>query len=199
MANAPAGKGGREAPLCPTNGVVILPEEGEDSLLRLAGEGQGLDAQLLAGLQGEQVGAFLVAVGQGQLAGARLQASVSGTAETRRGQRRNMYRSSRTPARSSPRLWARTALRARRRQSPRMWAEESMKENVGMARLPGKLCRSVRHGARRRKPPPVPPAPVVNAPVAGRVPDGEAPMGAARTVVSRAGAGITRQIQRNFR
>ncbi len=67
MANAAAGNGGRETPF-PDYGIVILPEEGEDSLLRLAGEGQGLDAQLLAGLQDQQVGAFLVEVGQGQLA-----------------------------------------------------------------------------------------------------------------------------------
>ncbi len=47
---------------------MILPEEGEDSLLRLAGEGQDLDARPLAGLPGQQVGPFLVEVGQGQLA-----------------------------------------------------------------------------------------------------------------------------------
>ena len=65
MANAAAGMAAAKPPF-PDYGVVILPEEGEDSLLRLAGEGQGLDAQLLAALQGQQVGAFLVEVGQGQ-------------------------------------------------------------------------------------------------------------------------------------
>ncbi len=57
-------------PPFPDYGVVILPEERQDPLFRLAGKGQCLDAQLLAGLQGRQVGAFLVEVGQGQLAGA---------------------------------------------------------------------------------------------------------------------------------
>ncbi len=64
-------------PLSPTNGVVILPEEGEDSPLRLAGEGQDLDARLLAGLQGQQVGPFLVEVGQGQRAGRRIMFSAN--------------------------------------------------------------------------------------------------------------------------
>ena len=68
MANAPAKKRRARSPPFPDYGVVILPEERQDPLFRLAGEGQGLDAQLLAGLQGQQVGAFLVEVGQGQLA-----------------------------------------------------------------------------------------------------------------------------------
>ncbi len=62
---ARVGKGGREALHFRMRlGDPILPEERQDPLLRLAGERQGLDAQLSAGLQGEQVGAFLVEVGQ---------------------------------------------------------------------------------------------------------------------------------------
>ena len=68
MGERPGAKWRARSPRSPTNGVVILAEEGEDSLLRLAGEGRGLNAQPLAGLPGLQVGAFLIEVGQGRLA-----------------------------------------------------------------------------------------------------------------------------------
>ena len=53
--------------------IFFLPEQLQDRLLALTGEGERLDAELLAHLQGDQVGAFLVDFGQGELAGAVLQ------------------------------------------------------------------------------------------------------------------------------
>ena len=66
------------AGLCPaaiTVGLLqkVLREQLEDRLVRLVGDGQRRDFQLLPRLQGQQVGAFLVLVGQHEVAGARLQ------------------------------------------------------------------------------------------------------------------------------
>src|ERR1700722_7466105 len=51
----------------------VLREQLQDRLVRLVGDGQCRDFQLLLRLQGQQVGAFLVLIGEHEVAGARLE------------------------------------------------------------------------------------------------------------------------------